>query len=103
MAAHMNLTVCSVRVIHSELLEREAEGFQGLRPQPSARHLRTSVVYPRSCPCLQIHAVLYGPLGAVCYEQLQHRLLEATADFDGSDGAGTVPEEIQKFCSLLPT
>ena len=40
----------------------------------------------------QMNAVLYGPLGAPCFEELQHRLMEATADLDGSDGADTAEQ-----------
>ncbi len=36
--------------------------------------------------------MLYGPLGATCFEELQHRLMEATAHLDGSDGAATGPK-----------
>ena len=35
--------------------------------------------------------MLYGPLGAECYEQLSYRIMEAMAQLDGSDGAQLVP------------
>ena len=38
--------------------------------------------------------MLYGPLGAACFEELQHRLMEATADLNGSDGADTASDGV---------